>query len=59
MAGHLFGIQLHGHDNPAGMIEQLQQERISVSLRGNFLRISPHVYNSQADMDKLCSILND
>lgn len=58
MAGHLFGIQLHGHDNPVGLIEQLQHERISVSLRGNFLRISPHVYNNHADIDKLCSILN-
>lgn len=55
MAGHLFGIRLQPSENPATILEKLQQERISVSLRGDFLRISPHVYNTEADILKLVS----
>ena len=54
---HLFGIQL-----PKGIaVEKLQaalkERQISVSLRGDFVRISPNVYNDARDIDVLTEVL--
>lgn len=50
---HLFGLRL-----PEGMdMEEVRQrfeaERIYVSIRGNSIRVSPHLYNSETDLAKL------
>lgn len=50
---HLFGLRL-----PEGMdMEEVRQrfeaQRIYVSIRGNSIRISPHLYNSEVDLEKL------
>jgi selenocysteine lyase/cysteine desulfurase len=54
---HLFGIRL-----PEGMDMELVKKRvakskISVSFRGNAIRVSPHVYNTERDMMKLVRAL--
>jgi selenocysteine lyase/cysteine desulfurase len=54
---HLFGIQM-----PQGIsIEQLQialkEKKISVSVRGDFVRISPNVYNDENDIAALTDVL--
>jgi selenocysteine lyase/cysteine desulfurase len=54
---HLFGIQL-----PKGMaVEKLQmalkERQISVSTRGDFMRISPNVYNDARDIEALTAVL--
>lgn len=54
---HLFGIQL-----PKGMaVEKLQmalkEKQISVSMRGDFVRISPNVYNDARDIAVLTHVL--
>jgi selenocysteine lyase/cysteine desulfurase len=54
---HLFGIQL-----PEGLaVEKLQkalkERQISVSLRGEFVRISPNVYNNARDIEVLTDVL--
>ena len=56
---HLFGIR-----PPKGKLidtvrEKLKRKKISVSVRGNSLRVSPNVYNSQADFEKLVKVLLD
>ena len=56
---HLFGIR-----PPKGTLidtvrEKLKRKKISVSVRGNSLRVSPNVYNSQADFEKLVKVLLD
>jgi selenocysteine lyase/cysteine desulfurase len=57
-AGHFFGIRL-----PEGIdIEKakaiLHKHKIYVSLRGNAIRVSPHVYNDEKDLQKLVSVLS-
>jgi len=53
---HLIGLS-----NPNGWAADIQQklwqERVHVSLRGDRLRISPHVYNDQQDLDRLFDAL--
>jgi selenocysteine lyase/cysteine desulfurase len=56
-ARHMIGIRL-----PAGatgrLAHELHERRVYVSLRGDKLRISPHVYNSTEDIDRLFSALD-
>lgn len=42
---------------PEGLVEALARERVHISLRGASLRITPHVYNSEEDVERLVSIL--
>ena len=56
-AHHLFGIRLPLHVNLISLQEALETAKISVSVRGNAVRVSPHVYNEPADLDKLSSCL--
>jgi selenocysteine lyase/cysteine desulfurase len=42
---------------PEGLVEALAKERVYISLRGASLRITPHVYNSQEDVERLVQIL--
>lgn len=42
---------------PAGLIEGLASEGIYVALRLGRLRISPHVYNDEADADRFVEVL--
>lgn len=55
-ANHLFGIYKKDLDVKS-LVKRLQQENISVSARGDVIRISPHVYNTAADLEKLASVL--
>jgi selenocysteine lyase/cysteine desulfurase len=54
--GHMIGIRL-----PAGILDEvlkrLDQARIYASVRGNALRIAPHLYNNHADIDRLFEVL--
>lgn len=52
---HLFGIRL-----PAGVDmvkKRIRKAKISVSFRGNAIRVSPHLYNTETDMMKLVKAL--
>lgn len=40
-----------------GVARALRQARIRVSTRGTSLRISPHVYNTQADIDRAIEVI--
>jgi selenocysteine lyase/cysteine desulfurase len=42
---------------PAGLPERLAKERVFVSLRGDSLRVAPHLYNNDADVDRLFGVL--
>ena len=50
---HLFGIRLPEKLNMNTVKEKLQAEKISVSYRGNTIRVSPNVYNKQEEINKL------
>jgi len=42
---------------PEGLVEALAKERVYISLRGASLRITPHVYNSLDDVQRLVHVL--
>lgn len=46
------GQQSNGVD-PEALAKALERDRIYVSVRGSSVRISPHLYNSPADVDRL------
>ncbi len=52
-AHHLFGIYLPDHMGLEKLKAALKQQRIFVSFRGNAIRVSPNVYNSEGDFERL------
>jgi selenocysteine lyase/cysteine desulfurase len=55
-AGHFLGLRFAG-GAPAGLLERLAKEQVHVSLRGDSLRVTPHLYNNDADVDRLFGVL--
>lgn len=56
-ASHLFGIRVREGISMERLIEAINSAHISVSIRGNAVRISPHVYNTREELDVLTEIL--
>ncbi|KAJ9471722.1 putative aminotransferase YcbU [Diplonema papillatum] len=54
---HLFGIRVPPRVSEDAIKRAMQERSIHVSLRGDALRISPHVYNTKRDMNKLVDAL--
>jgi selenocysteine lyase/cysteine desulfurase len=54
---HLFGIQLPKEIAMDKLQTTLKENNIAVSVRGNFVRISPNVYNDEADITALTQVL--
>ncbi len=54
---HLFGVQVPDHIRPETLQQKLKENNISVSVRGDFVRIAPHVYNDAADVAALSAVL--
>lgn len=52
-AHHLFGIYLPSGKDIQKIKEALLENHIYVSYRGKAIRISPNIYNTEEDMDKL------
>ncbi|NIP88964.1 MAG: aminotransferase, partial [Gammaproteobacteria bacterium] len=42
---------------PEGLLTALKSENVFVSVRGDSLRITPHVYNDDSDVDRLFQAL--
>ena len=51
-AGHYLGLR-HASGIAAGLAGRLAAEKIFVSARGSSLRVTPHLYNDVADLDRL------
>jgi selenocysteine lyase/cysteine desulfurase len=56
-AHHLFGLSLPGGMEPAAVQERLRAAGVHVSVRGKAVRISPHVYNTERDLQALVDVL--
>jgi len=55
--GHLIGLT-HQRGWPSDIAERLwEEDRVHISLRGDRLRISPHVYNDAEDVERLLQAL--
>ena len=55
-AGHFLGLSFP-QGLPPGLPERLAAERVHVSLRGSSLRVTPHVYNDETDIERLFAVL--
>ncbi|RZS96949.1 selenocysteine lyase/cysteine desulfurase [Cecembia calidifontis] len=57
-AKHLFGIVLPDGLNNSEIIQRLQENKVFVSIRGKAIRISLHLYNTDADIKTLIGVLD-
>ncbi|MEY4268841.1 MAG: hypothetical protein RLZZ58_57 [Pseudomonadota bacterium] len=57
-AGHFLSLGFDGAP-PAGLVERLAAANVHVSLRGQSLRITPHLYNNDTDVAALLDALTD
>ena len=55
-AGHIIGLQLP-RGSATAVADRLADSQVHVSVRGDNLRVSPHVYNSVEDVDRFISAL--
>jgi selenocysteine lyase/cysteine desulfurase len=58
-ASHLFGFQLPFQYNTRNLFEFIMKRKINVSLRGNTIRVSTHVYNTERDIEALSEAIID
>ena len=54
---HLFGLRLPDGLDPHSLRRSLADRNVAVSVRGDAVRISPHVYNDAADLTALLQAL--
>lgn len=54
---NLFGVNLLSGMNPESCRRYLKDRNIHVAVRGNAVRISPHVYNDEQDIQRLVEAL--
>ncbi len=56
-ANHLFGIEIPVGIDTNALKEAFANEQIHVSLRGNFIRVSAHYFNTKEDFERLTRCL--
>jgi selenocysteine lyase/cysteine desulfurase len=54
--GHLIGIRLPSNPD-ARLAQALAAARVYVSIRGDYVRVSPYLYNDASDVDRLIAVL--
>ncbi|CAN5152321.1 aminotransferase class V-fold PLP-dependent enzyme [soil metagenome] len=54
---HLFGIRFPKGVSIEAVREKIKKKKISVSFRGNSMRVAPNVYNDEKDFEKLLNAL--
>jgi len=55
-AGHFIGLKFPG-GVPGHLMDRLFEQKIYVSARGDSMRITPHLYNTDHDVDRLMAAL--
>lgn len=56
-SANLFGVKLPARLDREACRSYLAQQQIHVSVRGSAIRVSPHVYNNEADLEHLTDAL--
>ncbi|MEM7367903.1 MAG: aminotransferase class V-fold PLP-dependent enzyme [Bacteroidota bacterium] len=56
-AAHLFGIRLVNGADTQALKARLAEQNIYVSIRGEFVRVSAHVFNTKEDFERLAANL--
>ncbi len=57
-AGHMLGLRFPKKMS-ADLVDRLSEKKIYVSVRGNSIRVSPHLYNTGQDIEKFLKILSE
>lgn len=57
LAGHMIGVRI-GPQAPPDLAARLATEGVYASVRGNSLRVAPHVYNTTDDVERLFEALS-
>jgi selenocysteine lyase/cysteine desulfurase len=57
-AGHYLGLRFPG-GIPADLPGRLAAENVHVSVRGAAMRVTPHLWNTDADVERLFSVLRE
>jgi hypothetical protein len=55
-SGHLMGLR-SAEGLPSDLLDQLAKDKVYVSVRGNSVRVSPHLYNTKEDINRLFEVL--
>ena len=55
-ASHFLGLRFP-EGVPPGLLEALARDKVYVSVRGNSVRVTPHLYNTDADVERLFAAL--
>jgi selenocysteine lyase/cysteine desulfurase len=55
---HLIGVRFPAGE-PANLRQRLADSRVFVSLRANAVRVAPHLYNDESDIDRLLNVLEE
>ena len=56
--GHLFGSRVRDSVDIARLAERLRTRQVTVALRGDAIRVAPHLYNDAADTEALLDALD-
>jgi selenocysteine lyase/cysteine desulfurase len=56
---NLFGVKLPENIDAENCRKYLIQQKIHVAVRGTFIRVSPHVYNNEQDLERLVNALTE
>lgn len=56
--GHIVGLRFEG-GIPAALRSRLAGHNIHVAVRGSAIRVSPHLYNDEADVDRFLTVLHE
>jgi selenocysteine lyase/cysteine desulfurase len=56
-AAHLFGIRPPAGTDLQALRRSLQERHVHVSVRGDAIRVSPHVYNDDLDIERFANVL--
>lgn len=54
--GHMLGVRRAG-GLPPGLADGLRRSRVFVSVRGDAIRVAPHMHNEEADVRRFLSVL--
>ncbi len=57
-APHYIGLKVEG-ELPSNLLEALARRKVYVSIRGSSIRVTPHLYNSSRDVEKLFEALEE
>jgi selenocysteine lyase/cysteine desulfurase len=53
---HMIGVRFPG-GVPRGLVERLAGAKVFVSVRGDSIRVAPHLYNDERDVERFVEVL--